>query len=333
MHVDVDAFIAAHQGTWVRLEALSKKRVRSADEADELVDLYQEVATHLSMVRSQAPDASVIAYLSELLSKARLRATGTRVTPWKLAVDFVTRRLPGALYLSRRWWLTTMLVSYALTFLVAWWLTANPQIEQTLISPRQIDQLVNHDFADYYKQAAASHFAAKVWTNNVWVSVLCLALGLFGIPVIYMLFQNMFNLAVIGSIMVRHDRGDLFFGLILPHGLLELTAVFVAAGYGLRVFWAWVVPSPMTRLQALARVGRGLGAVAIGLVGMLAVSGAIEGFVTPSDLPTWARITIGIAAELAFLVYVFVLGSRAVKTGETGDLDPSYLEGVVAAAD
>ena len=67
-----------------------------------------------------------------------------------------------------------------------------------------------------------------------------------------MLFQNVLNLALIGSIMIRHDRGGLFFGLILPHGLLELTAVFVAAGVGLRLFWSWVAPGDRTRSQSLA---------------------------------------------------------------------------------
>jgi hypothetical protein len=47
----------------------------------------------------------------------------------------------------------------------------------------------------------------------------------------------------------------------------------------------------------------------------------IEGFVTPSPLPTWARIGIGACAELAFLWVVFVLGRRAVRAGITGDLD------------
>ena len=32
--------------------------------------------------------------------------------------------------------------------------------------------------------------------------------------------------------MIRHDHGEQFWGLILPHGLLELTAVFVAGGVG-----------------------------------------------------------------------------------------------------
>jgi len=58
----------------------------------------------------------------------------------------------------------------------------------------------------------------------------------------------------------------------------------------------------------------------LGLVLVLAISGVIEAFVTPSPLPTWARIGIGVVAEAAFLTYVFTLGRRAVRAGETGDL-------------
>ena len=86
--------------------------------------------------------------------------------------------------------------------------------------------------------------------------------------------------------MMANDRTSLFFGLILPHGLLELTAVFVAAAVGLRLFWSWVEPGPRTRLQAFAAEGRTAVAIAIGLVVVLLVSGVIEGFVTPSGLPT-----------------------------------------------
>jgi hypothetical protein len=58
----------------------------------------------------------------------------------------------------------------------------------------------------------------------------------------------------------------------------------------------------------------------MGLVGVLAVSGFIEGFVTPSGLPTVVRIGIGVLAEGAFLTYVFVLGGRAARAGYTGDV-------------
>src|SRR5699024_11669474 len=59
---------------------------------------------------------------------------------------------------------------------------------------------------------------------------------------------------------------DVFFGLILPHGLMELTAIFIAAAAGLKLFWAWVSPGPRTRSRALAEEGRALFTVALGLV-------------------------------------------------------------------
>jgi uncharacterized membrane protein SpoIIM required for sporulation len=328
--MDLDAYVGAHHLAWRRLEELSQRRPGSGEEADELVDLYQEVATHLSVIRSSAPDAATVSYLRGLRARARSRSVGTRATGGAEVADFFVRRFPAALYRTRRWWLGAMLICYAIAAVMIWWLLAHPQAESALLDPKQVDELVKNDFADYYKQAAASHFAAKVWTNNAWVAAFCIALGVLGVPVVFVLWQNIMNLAVVGSIMIRHDRGELFFGLIIPHGLLELTAVFVAAGGGLRLFWAWVRPTEDTRARSLAAEGRSAAGVALGLVVVLLVSGLIEGFVTPSGLPTWARVGIGILAEVLFLAYVYVLGGRAVRAGWTGDLDESLLEDGVA---
>jgi hypothetical protein len=71
---------------------------------------------------------------------------------------------------------------------------------------------------------------------------------------------------------------------------------------------------------ALQQEGRIAGVIALGLMLTLACSGVIEAFVTPSGLPSWARIGIGALAGVAFLAYVFVLGRRAFLRGETGDL-------------
>ena len=70
----------------------------------------------------------------------------------------------------------------------------------------------------------------------------------------------------------------------------------------------------------MAQEGRSAIAVALGLVGVLAISGLIEAFVTPSPLPTWARISIGVLAEAAFLAYVFTVGRWAWQRGATGDV-------------
>jgi uncharacterized membrane protein SpoIIM required for sporulation len=213
------------------------------------------------------------------------------------------------------------------------WLLNHPNAEQSLMSPSEIDQLVSHDFENYYSEYAASHFALQVWINNAWVAALCLALGILGAPVVLLLFYNVANLAVIGAIMTRHDHGMHFWGLLLPHGLLELTAVFVAGGVGLKLFWSWIEPHGLSRTQSVAREGRTAATVALGLVVVLMVSGLIEGFVTPSGLPTWARLAIGVTAELAFVAYVFTLGRSAYQRGQTGDLDAALLEARVATAD
>lgn len=330
--MDLDAYVQVHHGEWERLEQLARRRRLSGAEGDELVDLYQRVATHLSVVRTSAPDAGVIAYLSSILSVARSRSLGARVTAWRDVVRFFTARFPAALYRLRWWWLGVMVVNIVVTAVMMWWLLDHPNVEQSLLSPREVDDLVNHDFEHYYSEYAASHFAARVWTNNAWLAAECVALGVLGFPVVYLQFVNLLNVAVIGSVMIRHGHAGHFWGLILPHGLLELTAVFVAGGVGLRLFWSWIEPGPMTRSQSMAREGRTAGTVALGLVAVLAVSGVIEAFVTPSPLDTWARVGIGIIAEAAFFAYVFVVGRAAHARGHTGDLDAWLLEDRVAGA-
>lgn len=328
--MDLDAYVLAHAPEWERLEALVRQRRLSGAESDELVERYQQVATHLSVVRTSAPDPTLVAHLSSLLSRARNRAVGTRTASWRGVAVFFTERFPAALYRLRWWWLGCLAVNVVVAGVMMWWLLENPTVEQSLLSPAEVDQLVTEDFEGYYSEYAASHFAAQVWVNNAWVAALCLALGILGFPVVQLLFTNILNLAVIGSVMIRADRGSLFWGLILPHGLLELTAVFVAGGVGLRLFWSWVEPGALTRSRSVAREGRTAATVALGLVVVLAVSGVIEGFVTPSGLPTWARVGIGVLAEVVFLLYVLVLGRRAHHRGVTGDLDERLLEDTVA---
>ena len=55
---------------------------------------------------------------------------------------------------------------------------------------------------------------------------------LLGIPIPYLLFQNAANLGVIAGLMFNAGKGDILLGLLTPHGLLELTAVFLAGAVG-----------------------------------------------------------------------------------------------------
>ncbi|MFF3250653.1 stage II sporulation protein M [Actinacidiphila glaucinigra] len=323
--MDLDVFAAAHRHEWDRLDALLRRRRRlTGEEADELVTLYQRAATHLSLVQSSAPDPALVARLTTLVARARSAVTGARTPGWRDAALFFTRVFPAAVYRSRHWWVPTALLSTAVAALIGWWVATHPEVQSAIAAPEELRALTRPggEYETYYSSHPAASFAAQVWTNNAMAAGYCLVLGVFlGLPVLYVLFENMVNLGLGLGLMGSAGRLDTFLGLILPHGLLELTAVFVAAGTGLRLGWTVVDPGPRPRRTALAEEGRAAIGMAIGLAAVLFVSGALEAFVTPSGLPTWARIGIGVSAELLFLVYVFAVGRRAALAGETGDLE------------
>jgi hypothetical protein len=58
----------------------------------------------------------------------------------------------------------------------------------------------------------------------------------------------------------------------------------------------------------------------------------LEGFVTPSSLPAWLRVAIGVVCFLAFLALVLVRGRAAYRAGITGDLDEELVGDRVAVA-
>ena len=316
--------VASHRAEWARLEALLRQarspRRLSGAEVDELVELYQRVATHLSVVQSTGADPALVARLSSLVARARGAVAGTRPAAWRDVARFLRVDFPAVLYRTRWWWLGVTAAFVVVAFALGAYVEANPDVQGALAPPEAVKQLVEEDFEDYYSSAPAQDFAARVFTNNALIAGVMIAVGALLVPVPFMLYQNAANVAVAGGLMAANGRADLFFGLILPHGLLELTAVFIAAGLGLKLGWTVVDPGRRTRTAALGEEGRALVVGALGCGLLLLVSGVIEAYVTPSGLPTWARIGIGVVAELALLAWVFGPGRRAVRAGETGDL-------------
>jgi len=262
------------------------------------------------------------------VARARGAVAGGSAPAWSDVRRFAAVTFPVAVYRAWRWWCAAAVGFCAVAFGLMGWIAARPELWNRIGTPEQIKQLVNNDFAAYYSENPAQSFSLQVWTNNAVSAAAALVLGVTLVGTIWVLLQNAANVGLIGGLMIGSGRADVFFGLISPHGLLELTAVFVAAGVGLRMGWSWVDPGPLPRSQALAAAGREAITVALGLVVVLAVTAVIEAFVTPSPLPTWARVGIGVLAEAAFLTYVIRFGRRAVRTGETGDLDVGLREDV-----
>ncbi|MGQ0464852.1 MAG: stage II sporulation protein M [Sporichthyaceae bacterium] len=322
--MDIDAFVAVHNREWERLDVLlNRAGGLSGDEAEELVELYQKTATHLSILSSAAPDPALLGRLSALVARARSAVAGASTPARRDVADFFRRRFPAAVYLAWPWWAGVAAAFFAITVAIAIWVDSNPGVQAASVSPEQYAELTRPggSFESYYYEYGRGSFAAQVWTNNAWVAAAGITLGVLIVPVFYVVWMNAANLGVALGLMSEAGRLDTFLGLLLPHGLLELTAVFVACGVGLRVGWAWIDPGPRTRGEALAETARAAMAVALGLVVVLAVAGTIEGFVTGRGWATPVRIGIGVTAEVLFLAWVFGPGRRAARSGYTGDAE------------
>ena len=190
----------------------------------------------------------------------------------------------------------------------------------TVGTPQERDTYAHSAFESYYTRYAPSEFAAQVWTNNARIAAVCVAGGITGLLPAYMLLANALNLGRAAAVMADHDALGVFFALITPHGLLELTCIFVAGGAGLRLFWTLLAPGPRSRVAALAAEGRALITVAVTLTAALAVAGLIEAFVTPAQIPWAVKLVVGVLAVAVLWAYTLVLGRRAAAAGHTGDL-------------
>ncbi|HEY0699952.1 MAG TPA: stage II sporulation protein M [Micromonospora sp.] len=327
--MDVDAFAAEHGPEWQRLRVLlhRPRRKLSAAEVDELVMLYRRAATHLSVVQSRSPDPELTTTLTQLVLQARAAVSPSPGFRWATVGRFFTTSCPLEVYRTGRWAVGAGLGFVAVSAVLVALVAGDPGIALRFLTTGEITQLVEHDFEAYYSSAPPQNFGFAVWTNNAWLSAVCLASGVIVLPVLYLLWSNALNLGLVGGIMVGHDRTDVFLGLLLVHGLLELTCVFVAAGVGLRIGWSWIAPGPLrTRGEALASAGRSGLVVALGLVPALLVSGILEAFLTPSPLPPAVKLAFGALVWLAFLGYVVVLGGAAHRAGGTADVDAADRE-------
>ena len=319
--MDLDAYSAAHRDEWDQLARLGARRSFSGSESDELIERYQSGASQLSAIKTTAGQSVQGDRLSLSLSRARLRFTGAGSNVLSQLPTFFGAQLPAALY-RIRW--TSLVVAIATAFiavLYGYWALHTPGVLSHFGTEEMRKQFVEQDFVNYYSNHPPASFTGQVWTNNAYLAAQCVAYGIFGVFAPYLLFQNAQNIGLSGALMGSHDRLDIFFLYIAPHGQLELYSIFVAGAAGMTIFWAWIAPGPRTRGQALAEEGRALFIVAIGLILSLLVSGIIEGFVTRQPWPWVIKIGIGTVALGSFLFYQWVMGRRAVRAGETGDLD------------
>jgi len=325
--MDIDQFLARNTPTWNRLHQLTRTagggvRRLSGSELRELISLYQRTASHLSYAQANFRDATLTARLSQELAASGAVIYGSRPRSLRAAGQFFTRTFPAALWRARAFVAVSAVLTLGPTIAIGAWLANSPSVVDASAPAAVRQAYVNRDFAAYYSSQPAAAFATEVYTKNVKVAALAFAGGiLVCLPTALLLVINGASIGQKAALFAAAGQMSKFFGLILPHGLLELTSVIIAGGAGLRLGWAVIDPGDRSRATAIAEEGRRSVVLVLGVIATLLVAGIIEGFVTGSALPTSVRVGIGVAVEVAFLVYAVGLGRSAANEGFTGALE------------
>jgi uncharacterized membrane protein SpoIIM required for sporulation len=333
--VDIDRFIARNRPAWQRLDELSGRASRGLQrlapaEVDELIETYQRVSSHLAHARVAYGDPALTARLTRLFVRANGVIYASRSRPVQAISDFFAWRFPAAVWQSGRFVAVSAALFLVPALVVGVWLATNDEALDAAAPEALREAYLEEDFESYYSSEPASQFATEVTVNNIQVAFTAFATGaLLCVPAAALMVFNGANVGFAGGLFADAGQLGKFFGLILPHGLLELTAVIIAGGAGLRLGWAVIAPGDRTRAQALGREARRAGVIALGLVFAFVVAGLIEGFVTGRGVPTGLRVAIGVLVEVVFVGWIVVQGRAATRrgvTGEIGELDRGWDE-------
>ena len=313
--MEIDAFVAANQDAWLRLQQLTKQARRikrlNPGELDELIALYETCGAHLAHARVRyRADSTLINRLTLLVGDTYGVLYGQR-TPEirRTAVNFATTTFPAAVVSLRRFILAASLLTFVPWVVFQVWLSVSPRAFDLVAPEAAREAYINQDFESYYSSQPAQNFATQVFLNNVRVAFVAFAAGiLLCVVTAAVLAYNGANGGIAGGMFTNVGQGSTFWGLILPHGLLELSAVVVAGAAGLRIGWTVIDPGDRARLGALAEEARRAGNVLVGLIAAFLLAALVEGFVTGRPWPTAVRVGIGVGVFLAFWGWTIVYG-------------------------
>ena len=315
--MDIDAFVAANQGGWSRLQNLTRMARRprrmSPGELDEMTVLYQRCGTQLAHARvAYAADAMLINRLTLLVGDTHAVLYGQREGEAMRSISrFATETFPAAVVSLRRYILVAALLTFVPWAVFQVWLSVSPRAFD-LVAPDAVKQAyISNDFESYYSSQPAQNFATQVFFNNVRVAFLAFAAGvLLCVVTAAVLAQNGANGGVAGGMFTQVGESGRFWGLILPHGLLELSAIIVAGAAGLRIGWAIIDPGDRPRFSALTMEARRSGNVLVGLIAAFLLAAVVEGFVTGRPWSTAVRVGIGIGVFTLFWGWTIAFGIR-----------------------
>lgn len=321
--MDIDRYLADNETNWVALADLTRRarsRPSRLPEADlePLLELYLRTSADLSFARTHQPEPLLLDRLNRLVAGSRPLMEGRRAPSLSTCWRFFSVRFPTAVWHLRRFVVLSALLTFLPAVAIGLWISHSPAALEAAVPAPLRESFVEREFEEYYSEKPASQFGIEVTLNNIKVSILAFAGGMLaGLGTVAILVFNGANLGFAAGVFAAADQQGRFYGLILPHGMLELTAIVLAGAAGLSLGWSMVAPGDRSRRAAVsAAAGRSLTVIA-GLMTAFVVAGLIEAFVTGSTLTTAMRVGLGGSVELSFVGYLYLCGRRGAAAGAT----------------
>lgn len=314
----LDRFTATRQERWQALEALinraQRKGIRAlgGQEILQLGRLYRETSADLAIARRDFPHEGVVPYLNALLARAHPLIYRERAIDLARLGCFWRYGFPAAYRETAPYIVLAFLLTLASALLAAGLVVAHAA-NADLLLPGQAAGLraILAQHRLWMASATSNHSAAAnfIMLNNIKVAILAFAGGaLAGMGTVAILILNGINLGVTAALVAQYGLSGGLWSFVAPHGVIELSVIFMAAGAGLRLGDAILRPGPLPRGDALAQAARGALALMVGAVPLLVLAGTIEGFFSASSAPVLLKYAVGGVSGL--LLYSYLLLSR-----------------------
>ncbi len=323
---DVNRFLTERRPEWEALETLlarvegSGLRSLGIDGARRFGKLYRSVSSDLIRARTELVDPSVTDYLNDLVARSYAHVHAGSGDRGRYMLRFFLEGFPC---LVREEWRAVALSAALLLGGAAVGAAAvaiDPDAQGALIPEQHQawtpDERIERDTArGAHDGPQAAQFSSFLFTHNIRVTFLVFALGItFGVGTVSVLFANGVPLGALA--MQYHDAGHglFFWAWILPHGIPELTAIFISGGAGLLLARGLLVPGRRRRAEALVHEARRSARLVVGAMPVLVVAGLIEGTISQIHEPTIpyvVKLLFALLVGVGLYAWLFLAGRPA----------------------
>lgn len=320
-------FIASRRHSWEETENLlgriHRHGMKSLNEEEllRLGALYRHAASDLAKARASEPFGDVTLYLNRLVANTHSVIYVDQSRPWENFLRFISADFPSLIRAQSKVVLFSALVFVLSSVLGYHWMNTDPDWMRRFVP--MISQVIEQMAGELesgpallasgnISEESMPAVSSLIMINNIQVSIFAFASGItFGLGTAYSLITNGALLGGVAYLYLSRtmDYQLYFMAGILPHGVIELTAIVFSAAAGFILAGALIMPGSLRRVDALKYHSRGAVRIMYGVVIMLIIAALIEGFVTPIKVDGNQQVVdylkIGFSVVLGFLMIVY----------------------------